>query len=209
MLEEHDVGYMYYSSFSAGLGETALSVMFDKFRESRGLIIDVRNNGGGELTNVERLVTRFLDAPIHAGSIIHKTGPGHNDFSEPYPYTYAPSSHLRWLKPVIVLCNRSTFSAANNFVAIMKTLPHVLIVGATTGGGSGMPYTGEIPCGWAVRFSASSILDPEGRVTEFGVQPSPGHALDCTPEDFAAGHDPILDHAIAILENLSPKNLHN
>ncbi|WP_438589109.1 S41 family peptidase [Duncaniella dubosii] len=56
-------------------------------------------------------------------------------------------------KTVIVLANRSTFSAANNFVSVMKLLPGVRVVGATTGGGSGMPYSSELPCGWSVRFS--------------------------------------------------------
>ncbi|WP_438589417.1 hypothetical protein [Duncaniella dubosii] len=38
-----------------------------------------------------------------------------------------------------MLANRSTFSAANNFVSVMKLLPGVRVVGATTGGGSACP----------------------------------------------------------------------
>jgi C-terminal processing protease CtpA/Prc len=101
-----------------------------------------------------------------------------------------------WGKPVIVLCNRSTFSAANIFVSVMKSLPNVTIVGATTGGGSGMPFSSELTNGWSVRFSASPLRDPEGNLTEFGVEPSDGCAVDMDLNATLEGHDTILDFAI-------------
>ena len=149
LLEDRNVGYMYYASFSSSFGDSFLDEMLYSMRETDGLIIDVRDNGGGDMTNVERLVSRFLSEEICAGYISHKTGPGHKDFSEPFAYYYSPAeNHVRWLKPVIVLTNRSTFSAANNFVSVMKNLPNVAIVGSVTGGGSGMPFSSELPCGW-------------------------------------------------------------
>ena len=102
-----------------------------------------------------------------------------------------------WGKPVVVLCNRSTFSAANNFVSVMKSLPNVRIVGATTGGGSGMPFSSELTNGWGVRFSASPVRDPEGHLTEFGVEPSEGCAVDLDPVEALAGRDTMLDFAVA------------
>ena len=86
------------------------------------------------------------------------------DFSEPYPFYFdpAPSNRIMWGKPVVVLCNRSTFSAANNFVSVMKCLPGVTVAGSTTGGGSGMPFSSELTNGWGVRFSASPVRDPGG-----------------------------------------------
>lgn len=200
LLEERKVGYMYYSSFSASFGDAFLDEMLYSMRECDGLIIDVRDNGGGDMTNVERLVSRFIKDRICAGYISHKTGPGHNDFSEPYAYYYDPASdHVRWLKPVIVLANRSTFSAANNFVSIMKELPHVAVVGAETGGGSGMPFSSELPCGWAVRFSGSPVYDSEMKLTEHGVSPTPGGEIAMTAEDESAGIDTILEFAIDVL----------
>lgn len=125
-------------------------------------------------------------------------GPGHGDFSEPYPYYYNPADQGRimWGKPVVVLCNRSTFSAANNFVSVMKTLPNVRIVGATTGGGSGMPFSSELTNGWGIRFSGSPVRDPQGRLTEFGVDPSEGCAVDLDPVEALAGRDTMLDFAV-------------
>ena len=207
LLEEHNVGYMYYSSFSASIGEAFLDTMMLTMKDADGLIIDIRDNGGGDMTNVEKLVSRFIDERLLAGYIQHKTGPGHDDFSEPYAFYYDPNmQHVRWLKPVIILTNRSTFSAANTFVSVMKGLPYVAIIGDCTGGGSGMPFSSEIPIGWGVRFSGSPVYDAEMNLTEFGVEPTPGGEMDMDPEAEAAGHDTILDFAIEVLNRVAEEN---
>ena len=142
---------------------------------------------------------------FHAGAISHKTGPGHNDFSDPFDYYFEPidDTRIKYLKPVVVLANRSSFSATNNFVSIMKTLPNVRIVGDTTGGGSGLPFTFDLPNGWAVRMSASEITDANGTVTEFGVDPSPGCKVDMTEAEMAMGKDAILERAFEVLEEMA------
>lgn len=199
-----NIGYIYYSTFSSGFGAGNLDYILAYFTPANALIIDVRNNGGGELSNVENIVNRFIDQKILAGYIMHKTGPGHNDFSKPYAYYIEPiaDGHFAWKKPVVVLCNRSTFSAANNFVSIMKSIPGVTVIGATTGGGSGMPYSSQLPNGWGIRFSACPILDAEGNATEEGVDPTPGCEVNNTAEDEANGKDAIIDFAIAYINNV-------
>lgn len=202
-LLENNIGYIYYENFSATVGEGNLDYALNFLAAARGLIIDIRDNGGGSLTNVETLVARFIDRPTLVGYISHKTGPGHDDFSEPYAITYNPAGpgRVRWAKPVVVLTNRSTFSAANNFASVMKLLPGVRIAGATTGGGSGMPYSSEIPCGWSVRFSACSMLDANGVSTEGGVTPTEGCAVDMDPQDALNGKDTMLEKAMELLNN--------
>ncbi len=196
-----NVGYMYYSSFSYPVGDSAMDAVLAYCASADGLIIDVRDNGGGSLTNVESIVSRFISKRTLAGSICHKTGPGRDQFSEPYKYYYnpAPAGRVMWAKPVVVLCNRSTFSAANNFVSVMKSLPNVTVAGATTGGGSGIPFNSELNNGWGIRFSASPVRDPEGNLTEFGVEPTEGCAVDLDPGEALAGHDTMLDFAITHL----------
>lgn len=196
-----NVGYVRYSSFVNPIGEGNLDNVLFYLDPCDALIIDIRNNGGGNMTNVETLVRRFITERILAGYISHKTGPGHDDFSKPYAYYFDPAEkgRIMWGKPVAVLTSRGTFSAANNFVSVMQYLPNVSIIGSTTGGGSGMPFNSELPNGWGVRFSACSVLDSKGLSTEFGIDPTPGCEVDLDPQAAVNGHDTILDFAVDYL----------
>ncbi len=190
------IGYIRYPSFSTGVGETTLDWAFALLSPCKSLIIDIRDNGGGSLADVETFARRFIKKRTLAGYISHKSGPGHDEFSEPYPYYYDPPEQQRigWDKPVVILTNRSCFSAANNFVSFMSSLPQVTIVGDRTGGGSGMPFSSEIPCGWSIRFSASPIYDTDMRSTETGIEPD--IHIDLDPEAALDGIDTMLDKAL-------------
>lgn len=195
-----NAGYIYYPSFSSGISEVALDYVLVQLYECNSLIIDIRDNGGGLLTNIDVLIGRLIDREIPGGSISHKTGPEHDAFSEPYPFSYksAPDYRIHFLdKPVYVLTNRSCYSAANAFTAVAKSLPNVKIIGARTGGGGGLPFSSELPNGWSVRFSASPLYGPDGEVTEFGVDPSPGFECHAPAEELARGRDAILELALS------------
>ncbi|EKC55562.1 hypothetical protein LEA_15281, partial [human gut metagenome] len=49
----------------------------------------------------------------------------------------------------------------------------VTVMGDRTGGGSGLPFSSELPNGWSVRFSACPVLDVNKQHTEFGMTPIP------------------------------------
>lgn len=192
-----NIGYVYYPDFSAGVGEGNLDEMMLYLAVCNGLIIDVRNNGGGNLTTASRLAARFTNQRILTGYIQHKTGPGHSDFSTPEPVYLDPSDGVRWQKPVVVLTNRHAYSATNDFVNSMNCCPQVTLLGDRTGGGSGLPFSSELPNGWAVRFSASPMLDAEKQQIEFGIDPD--IKLDMTDEDKNHGLDTLIEAARAWL----------
>jgi len=192
------VGYVYYGSFSSAVGEDNLDEMFVHFKNCKGIIIDVRDNGGGSLTYSDRMASRFAEEKITAGYILHKVGPGHNDFSEPYPIELEPSSRVRWLRPVVVLTNRHSYSATNDFVNKMRQLPYVTILGDRTGGGGGLPFNSELPNGWSVRFSASPMLDANKQHTEDGIEPD--IKVDMAKSDASKGKDTMIETAIRLLE---------
>ena len=190
---DDNIGYLRYSSFVNGFGDGNLDDVLSYFMLCRGLIIDIRNNGGGDLTYAEKLASRFVSEKTLVGYMQHKTGPGHNDFSDMEPMYLEPSARIRWHKPVCVLTNRSVFSAANEFVMYMKQLPQVSIVGDHTGGGAGMPFSSSLPNGWGVRFSACPSYDAQRQSTEFGI--APDYQVNLTDDELRRGEDTIIEFA--------------
>ena len=194
---DDNIGYIRYESFSDGIGSGNLTEVLNYLLLCRGLIIDIRNNGGGDLTNAEKFAARFTNEKTLVGYIQHKTGPGHHDFSEKEPRYIEPAAALRWQKPVCVLTNRHVFSAANEFTLYMKAMPNVKIVGDRTGGGAGMPFSSSLPNGWVVRFSAVPMYDALHQSTEFGIEPD--YSVELQFEDVLRGEDTIIEYARKLL----------
>ena len=191
---EDNIGYIYYGSFSSAIGESNLDEVLNELSICDGLILDIRNNGGGLLTLSDRIASRFTNEKILTGYLSYKTGPGHNDFSKPEPLYVEPATdRVRWTKPVAVLTNRRAFSSANDFAGKMKQMPQATLIGDKTGGGSGLPFSSELPNGWSVRFSASPMYDPDMKHQEFGIEPD--IKVDMTLEDMQKGIDTIIETA--------------
>ena len=174
---DNNIGYIRYESFSSGVGDGNLDEVLLYLATCNGLIIDVRDNGGGNLTNSTRIAARFTNEKTLTGYIQHKTGPGHNDFSKMEPIYLEPSNSIRWQKKVIILTNRRCYSATNDFVNAMRSLnkdneeKRIIQLGDWTGGGSGLPFSSELPNGWSVRFSASPHFDKNKQPLEEGIEP--------------------------------------
>lgn len=189
-----DVGYMYYSSFSNSFNDSNLNHILYYFKDTKGIIIDIRNNGGGMATNVEALADRFVDKKEIVGYWQYKTGKAHDALSSPRTIYLEPDTeNLRYLRKVVVLTNRGCYSAANDFVQTMKGLPNVKIVGDRTGGGAGMPVSSELPNGWSVRFSTAPYMDKNKGYTEFGIEPDVH--VDMAKEDAERGIDSVIEAA--------------
>jgi hypothetical protein len=164
------VGYIYYSSFSNDISDKNIDFVIDKFAEMKGIIIDIRDNGGGSLDNANKIASHFTDKKYTAGYMIYKTGPEHDDFGVPIPLEIEPAKKI-FQKKVVVLTNRKTYSAANFFTMYMKQLQNVKIIGDKTGGGGGLPIYYELPNGWILRFSSTITLDINGLNIENGIEP--------------------------------------
>lgn len=201
---DDNIGYVYCESFNDAIGDGNLSYMLDALSTCTGLIVDIRNNGGGRISTAHQLASRFTNEKKLIGYMSHKTGKGHYDLSDPEPVYLEPSDGIRWQKNTVVLTNRRCFSAANDFVKCMKTSPNVTILGDYTGGGSGMPFTQEIPCGWSVRYSAVIIYDKDMNHTEFGIEPDIKAGME--EEDMRKGKDTIIEKAREFLKEEASKN---
>lgn len=191
------VGYVYYGSFANDFSTNNMKEVLLSFSSCDGVIIDVRNNGGGSLNLSNDLASWFFERDTVSLYMKEKTGPGHNDFSSPKPMKTTASSSLYWAKPVIVLTNRMCYSATNSFVARMKDAPNCVVIGDKTGGGGGLPLSDELPNGWLVRFSSAQMLDGAMEQIEFGVNPDIAVSLDST--SMANGIDNIIETAVLLI----------
>lgn len=190
---DDNVGYIRCSSFDAAIGDGNLDDVLMYLAPCNALVIDIRNNGGGQLTMAERLAARFINSETLVGYMQHKTGTGYSDFSSMREQRLKPSGRLRWQKKVFVLTNRSVYSAANEFVKYMKCAPRCIVVGDKTGGGAGMPFSSELPNGWGVRFSACPMYNRDRQSTEFGIEPD--YNVQISDADMALGIDTIIEFA--------------
>lgn len=197
---DDNVGYLRVSSFEDTIGAGNLDDILLYLQPCLGIIIDLRDNGGGMLTAAEALAARFTDKEILVGYMRHKTGKGHNDFSDMEEQTLKPAKGIRWHKPVVVLTNRSVYSAANEFVKYMRHCPHVTIVGDRTGGGAGLPFSSELPNGWSIRFSACPMYDTDKQSTENGIEPD--FKVGLRTDDFQRGRDTMIETARAKLRKI-------
>ena len=191
--------YVYYSSFASDITQAHLDELLEKLEGLKGLIIDVRNNGGGSGANAAILAAVLTEKAYIYGHSRVKIGPDPTDFSAWKNLTIRPADGKRFAGNVVLLCNRRSYSASNTFALMLKSRSNVCLMGDNTGGGGGIPAYGELPNGWKYRFSASQTIDLNGQQTEDGIVVDIPVAL--SSGDQAKGIDTIIEAALEHLKN--------
>lgn len=199
-LKEGKLGYVKINTFE---GELEDFEVFDSivgaFAEKDGLVIDVRSNKGGLISNVMPLVGILADSLRMAYAYRYRNGTGHDDFSAWKNSYVAPNTNgTHFTKDVVILTNRFTYSAAELFVLSACVFPQVTVVGDTTGGGSGRPIVSELPNGWLLRVANSQTRLPSGKDFQF-VGLYPDIPIWITREEFYRNVDAILEQGIKVL----------
>lgn len=203
------VGYVHYRSFGSAVSDADMDYLVERFDGYKGVIFDVRDNGGGSSGNAYRIAHRLTHRSVAVAESRRKVGPGHEEFGPVQTITLSPPDGASTLtSPVVVLTNRACYSATNLFVTLVKPLEHVTILGRRTGGGGGIPAFTFLSNGWRLRVSSTRLyaLDASGersmsdRNVEHGVEPD--IYAESAESELALGVDGILDEAIAYIQGL-------
>lgn len=196
MIPQKNIAYVRYGSFESGFSTSQLDYVLDKYKDTKGMILDLRGNGGGVVLNVFSILSRFTSSKVLIGYSHTKVGPGKDDFGTNEPFYVTSSSNVHYTHPLVVLIGRGSYSATTLFAAATKAIPSITLVGDTTGGGGGLPGGGQLPNGWTYRFSISQFLYPDmDPSTELGVPPDDEVKFDATNST----SDEVIDKAVNVL----------
>jgi hypothetical protein len=195
---DQNIAYVRYSSFSSSVTNDEMNFILNKYKNTEGLIFDVRANGGGSVTNVFNILGHFIDHKTFIYDSYIKTGKGHEDFSGAEKAFIEPSNGSRYFKPVVVLTDRGSYSATSFFSLGVRAIENMTIIGDTTGGGLGAPNGGQLPNGWTYRFSITQTISHDGKNLENGVPPD--IQIDLDPNEALNGIDTILERAISFIK---------
>lgn len=196
--KRREVLYVDYRSFADVLTDRDLDSLANLAQGMKGVILDIRNNGGGNLSNAYKLASCFAPVRTEFARQRWKRGPGRDDFSDWTSMYIGPRTGSVFAGPVIVLTNRRSYSASSFFAQMMRSLPHVRLLGDRTGGGGGTPAFGELPNGWIYRFSSTQTIDLEGLQMEEGVPVD--YEVRMRRNDEISGRDTLIEEAIRLLE---------
>jgi C-terminal processing protease CtpA/Prc len=195
-IRDGQVAYLRYTSFSNDISDYDLKYVLNQYKDCKGLIIDLRQNGGGSIANVQQLLSIFDNhkQPLYTTQV--KKGAGHNDFGDPVT-VYAADSSLfgknPYTKPVAVLIDRGSYSATSFFSVCTQGYDNIKLFGDYSGGGMGIPNGGTLPNGWNYRFSTTRTIALDGQNYENGVPPDVRVILD--PAATAQGLDNVIETA--------------
>ncbi len=205
---DESTGYIRLTTLSGGSGTgddltgwiEEIETAVQELSETDGIIVDLRNNGGGRAFNAKYAAGHFATERKRFLVTRSRAGPDHSDFSEPTHWYAEPSDSITYERPVVVLTNRRTFSAAEWLTLALRQYDHVVHMGTHTGGGLAMFLPRQLPNGWMHTVSVQDTRGPEGRSFErVGVRPD--RYVKATSDDLGDGRDPILEEAVEFLEN--------
>jgi hypothetical protein len=185
-----------------GLNDPGLPDAFDrvleKLKDAKGLVLDLRFNGGGSEPLALAMAGRFADAPRIYSKHRVRSGPGRGDLGPEAERKVDPRGPWRFEASVAVLIGQRTMSSAESFALMMDGCPGATTYGDRTAGSSGNPKVVELTGDIEVAVPRWLDFDPAGKPID-GVGVEPAAKVPVTFKDLRAGRDPVL---VAALEGL-------
>jgi carboxyl-terminal processing protease len=205
---EGNVGYVALDSFGDQKLVKEFDDLFPEIEKTSALILDLRNNGGGNSEIGWDILAHLTDKPFTIPA--WRTTEYHPSFRAwglgPQSYTEpdggrAPKAGKFFAKPVVVLTSARTFSAAEDFCVGFDYMKRGAIIGEPTGGSTGQPLFFKLPGGLGARVRSKHDTYPDGReFVDVGVQP--GVVVRPTVKGVRSGRDEVLEAALKYLKGV-------
>jgi C-terminal processing protease CtpA/Prc len=167
-------------------------------RGTRGLILDVRFNGGGSEDLALQVAGRFVSKEFVYAWDQFRDGPGYTNLTKKFERKVQPLGPWRYPGPVILLIGQKCMSSCESFVGMMLGDPNVTTMGDHTCGSSGNPKVYKLDMDLTVTVPTWIDYKPDGKpLDENGFQPQVPFAPE--PNAFAGSRDDLLTAALARL----------
>lgn len=197
-------GYIRFSGFVGDM-ERGIVAEIERMKDTPGMIIDLRNNGGGSSAMSSNLLNRFFKDELKGVTLLTRTGQPHKLFfvnTMKMQPTLKGSGANAYTKPLVLLTNESSASASEIFSVVMKESGRATLIGTRTCGCL-LGYLGlaDVPGGAQLAYSEIGFVTKNGsRVEGSGVPPD--IEVKLTREDYLLNRDRMLERAVEHLTGL-------
>jgi len=190
-LEEYpQIGYIHLSSLTPEAEDSEnkdwgknIDNIINDLSDTKAIIFDIRNNKGGDIFISEYIAARFTSVQRDYMKSGIKNGTGLNDISEFKYYRVKPAG-VRYTKPVILLTNKGTTSAAEWLTMALLTQNNITHTGSPTCGAFSMRVKRPMINGWYYTISVERVMDMNGNIYEgIGISPNDDHIIKNNQDD--------------------------
>mgnify|MGYP002397608194 CR=1 FL=1 len=195
-IKNQNVAYLFFDY--VGDNFFVLHDFLEKYKNAKGLIIDLRHNQGGDFTYCFSEIGRLTNQSRYVFRSKTKNGKGKNDFTAWKEWYIQPKGEYID-KPIILLTDRYTISAGDRAVMAFKTLPNVTVVGDTTNGAHGTMIGRELANGWYYSLVPQKVELFDG-INYEGIGLAPDVYMNNQIMEINQGIDKTLEYAIDLLK---------
>ena len=198
--ERGGYGIIEFNAFTQAVAVDFTRALAGKLRGMRGLVLDLRHNGGGEAEAMTEIASAFLPSGKSLGQFTDRSGHIRLEPQTRSVMFLAADSITRFHAPVVVLTSERTASAAEVFVAALKEAGRIRIIGNNTCGCVlAIRRRHLLPDGGALDVSEMDYRTAGGTRLE-GTGVAPDEIISLDREDLRARRDLAIERAIKILE---------
>jgi carboxyl-terminal processing protease len=186
---DDNLGYIRLSSFLSRNAANEFQTALKKHQDKDGIIIDLRSNPGGLLTNAIYIADMFLNSKVIVSTVDKD---GYKDTQNSLPQVITK-------QPIVVLINGGSASASEILSGALKDNKRAIIVGKKSFGKGLVQEINKLPDGSALHITIQKYLTPNGiDIHKKGI--TPDYIVDLTEEDIKNNKDPQLEKACEILQ---------